>query len=679
MKSDKSQGERGIAQEFMTSASSPLTRHLSLFLGLALLVTIPSTRAQAPAPRFEVTRYTIEAELFPSTHILASRTKIELVPKADLTTLSFELHSGLRVEKVLDATGQDTRFRQEGLILQVDFLNPLPEGKPASIMVHYGGPLASADSSPVQHLKLAYVAPEGSYLLYASRWFPVSGYGVNRFASTMRITVPSDETVIASGRPSAPVRQGGKVTYSFQFDQRSFPGSVLAGKYVVQPATAVGADITLYLKEGHENFAASYGETAAKILAFYSDKFGPLPSSHLSLVEVDDGTVGGYAAPGVLALASRAFSTPVNYRLLAHEISHQWWRGLVSPASPNDAFLEEGLATYSAAMYVQQAAGDAAFEGVMRELEIGALTHEDVMPIAQAGRLNEFTPEHQSIVYQKGAMVFHMLRWVLGEEAFFKTLKAMLEQHTWGAISTDEFEKLAEKESNQELTYFFAQWVSSTGVPNFKRMWVVYRTQKGYQVVGKVQQDLDIFRMPVEIRVYPEGRKPVSERVEMVGTTADFTVNTITKPLRVVVDPASRILKYDDKNKIAVEMRRGDQLMEQQAYFEAIKQYQAVLEINKNSSLAYYRIGETLFKLRNYNAANEALRAALNGDLDPKWVEVWSHLTLGKIYDVTGLRDRALNEYQRVLQTNDNTQGALDEANRYIQKPYTMETRSAGK
>jgi len=59
--------------------------------------------------------------------------------------------------------------------------------------------------------------------------------------------------------------------------------------------------------------------------------------------------------------------------------------------------------------------------------------------------------------------------------------------------------------------------------------------------------------------------------------------------------------------------------------------------------------------------------------LDPKWIEVWSHLELGKIFDVSGQRDRALNEYQRALQTNDNTQGALDEANRYIQKPFAGE------
>jgi aminopeptidase N len=630
-------------------------------------------RAQGTPPRFEVTNYVIDAELFPSTHVLTAKARVDLLPQADLTSLAFELHSNLRVEKVLDSKGQEVIFKQDGQALTLSLLNPLPEGKPASLQVKYGGSLASADGSPVEGLKLAYVGTEGSYLLYSGRWFPVSAYGVNRFTATVNITVPSDETVIASGKASTPARQAGTVTYTYVFDQPSFPASVIAGRYSVQPATAVGADIALYLKPGHENLAPSYGDTAAKILDFYSDAFGPLPSAHLAIVEIEDGTVGGYTSPGVVALASRGFTSPVNYRLLAHEISHLWWRCLVSPASPNDAFLDEGLATYAAAMYVQQTAGDSAFEDLMRETEVGALTHEDVAPIAQAGQLHEFTPEYQSIVFEKGSMVFHMLRWVMGDEAFRKTLRTMAQQYAWKSLSTDQFQRLAEGASKQDLTYFFAQWVSSTGVPQFKRTWAVYKLSKGYQVVGKVQQDLDIFRMPVEIRVMCEGSKPVNERVDMVGTTADFTINTRTKPLRVLVDPASRLLKYDDKSKYQVEMARADQLVQQQAYLEAIKQYQAVLEINKNSSLAHYRLGELHFKMRNYNAAMEEFRRALDGDLDPKWIEVWSHLELGKIFDVSGQRDRAVNEYQRALQTNDNTQGALDEANRHIQKPYTAE------
>lgn len=627
--------------------------------------------SQANIARFKVTNYDIQADLFPETHMLAAKAKIDLVPSVDLTGASFELNSALKVKKVTDASGEEVIAHQDGLTLALSFPRNLPAGTPTSVTVEYGGPLATDEGSPVEGLKLAYIGTEGSYLLYPSRWFPVNGDGTDRFSATMRVSVPAGEVVIASGKSLAPSRAGDRETYMFRYDQKSFPGTVIAGNYAGVSAKAVGANVSLYLKPGHANLAPLYGETAGKILAFFSDKFGPLPDSHLDIVEIDDGTVGGYSAPGLVALASRGFSNPVNYKLLAHEISHQWWRCLVSPATQDDAFLDEGLATYSAALYVEETAGEAAFEDTMHAIEVDALTHEDFAPIAQAARLHEFTPEYQSIVFQKGAMVFHMLRWVIGDPAFFQTLHAMTQQYAWKPISTSRFEKLAEQAGKQDLRYFFAQWVDSTGVPQFKRTWAVYRTQTGYQVVGKVTQDLDIFRMPVEVRVFTEGRKPVNARVDMVGTTADFTINTVTRPERVVVDPGSRILKYDDQTKIAVEMALGDQLVQEQAYLQAIDQYRKVLDLNKNNSLAHYRIGEQFFRLRNYNAASEEFRSALAGDLQPKWVEVWSHLMLGEIFDATGQRDRALNEYQRALQTNDNTQGALDAANKYIQKPYT--------
>jgi aminopeptidase N len=646
-----------------------------LLLSFAVLLFGAGARAQTSPPGFEVTHYNIEADLFPSTHMLKAQARVDFTPQADLTALNFELHSALRVDKVVDETGLDLRFQQVGPTLEVDFLNPVPQGKASSITVSYSGTLATDEGSPVEGLSLAHVGPEGSYLLYAGRWFPVEAGGLDRFSATMKISVPPGEVVIASGKASMPDRQSGKTIYTFDFPQRSFSGTVLAGEYVVQPVAEAGTDLTLYLMKGHEKYAASYGETTAKILGFYSDKFGPLPDGHLSLVEIPDGTVGGYSAPGIVAIASRGFSNPVNYTLLGHELSRQWWNCLVSPATPNDAFLDEGLATYSGAMVVDEMAGQAAFEDRMHEIAIGALTHEEVAPVSQAGRLHEFTPDYQSIVFNKGAMVFHMLRWVIGDDAFFKTLQDMTKQYAWKSITTDQFQELAEQASKQQLTYFFALWVNSTGVPQFKRTWAIYRTAKGYEVVGKIQQDLDIFRMPVEIRVYTEARQPIAARVEMVGTTSDFTIDTVTEPKRVVVDPASRLLKFDDKMKVDVMIAQGDQLVQQQAYLEAIDQYQKVLQINKNSSLAHYRIGENLFRLHNFSAAAEEMRQALNGDLDPKWVEVWAHLTLGKIFDATGQRDRALHEYQLALQTNDNTQGALDEANRYVQKPYTQKVK----
>jgi tetratricopeptide (TPR) repeat protein len=72
----------------------------------------------------------------------------------------------------------------------------------------------------------------------------------------------------------------------------------------------------------------------------------------------------------------------------------------------------------------------------------------------------------------------------------------------------------------------------------------------------------------------------------------------------------------------------------------------------------------------SYQSAANEFREALNGDLEPKWTEVWSHINLGKIFDVSGQRDRAVNEYQLAARTKDNSQNAQAEAAKYMKQPY---------
>jgi tetratricopeptide (TPR) repeat protein len=106
-----------------------------------------------------------------------------------------------------------------------------------------------------------------------------------------------------------------------------------------------------------------------------------------------------------------------------------------------------------------------------------------------------------------------------------------------------------------------------------------------------------------------------------------------------------------------------------------LQQLQSALKINANSSLAHYRIADVFFQQHNYQSAADEFRAAYNGDLDPKWTDVWSHLRLGQIFDITGQRDRATNEYRQALETNDNTAGALDEARKYLAAAYQQPGR----
>jgi tetratricopeptide (TPR) repeat protein len=136
------------------------------------------------------------------------------------------------------------------------------------------------------------------------------------------------------------------------------------------------------------------------------------------------------------------------------------------------------------------------------------------------------------------------------------------------------------------------------------------------------------------------------------------------------VDPENRVLKNSGELRLRTAIMRGQQIVQQGNLAESLKEFQHAIEQNKNSSLAHYRIAEVFYLQRNYQAAANSYRDSLNGDGEPKWTEVWSHIQLGKIFDISGQRERALSEYRQALQTNDNTQAALDEARLYLTKPF---------
>ncbi|HXE13526.1 MAG TPA: M1 family aminopeptidase, partial [Bryobacteraceae bacterium] len=299
---------------------------------------------------------------------------------------------------------------------------------------------------------------------------------------------------------------------------------------------------------------------------------------------------------------------------------------------------------------------------------VEALTVTDP-PMLQAARLEDYSPEFWALTAAKGAAVYNMLRGVVGDQAFFKGLKAFIDQYGWKSVSSEDFRKSMEQASGQDLRYFFIQWLESTGSPEFKLSYTVFRTQKGFRVVGKVSQDMDTFRMPVDLRIETEGN-PEDKKVEVVGTSSEFSIDTFGRPRSVTLDPNHKILRFDSSMRVAVAIRRGEQFVQVGDFSNALRSYQKALDVNKNSSLAHYRIGELFFKQNNYQSAANEFRSAIDGDLQPKWVEVWARINLGNIFDVTGQRDRALNEYKQAVRTHDNTAGAQEKASQYMIKPY---------
>jgi hypothetical protein len=755
----------------------------------AIMVASGVARAQAP-PRpqvlpqtvrraaFRALSYDVTASLSPAEQTLSAKAIVEFEASEPSRNLECELHPNLHLSDVLDANGTPVPFERDDanyLLVRVTLPNPIGAGQRIKLTFVYSGPLANEEGSPVPGTRLASIANDGAYLLLPARWFPLTGYPANRYTGVFHIEVPQNFTVVGTGVAEAPkpvmsstvaappppaasqstrglpIRPLGnqnpqgpggastassRMVYTFRADRPEAAGTFVAGALQLVPVKAEGLSISVYTPSSASSTAQPYGEAVATSVGIFSDMFGPLAQPNLTVAQIPDGTLASFAAPGLLLVSQREWLAMPNGRLLANLVASQWWGDQVMAASASDAWLTDGLARYSEALYVEQAASKAALGQALDDFAIGALMYEGAAPIAESGRLVPFSPEYQSVVVNKGATIFHMLRGQLGDSNFFALLKDFATQYSGKWASIDDFEKMAEARGSQikvdviastsvdtsddtsgppvlkrvpaaaaaapapapvignapsapsadsgtlNLRPFFAQWIRSTGVPEFSVDYTVFRTKNGFKIVGKVKQSLDFFRMPVELEVQTEGN-PETKTIQISGKESDFDLEVFgrPKPNGIVLDPHDYILKSSERLRVRSVIARGEALAEQGRFYDAIQQYSQALDLQKNNSLADFRMGEAFFYQKNYSAAANAFRDSLDGDLDQsyRWVEVWSHIYLGKVYDVSGDRTRAVNEYSKAQQTNNDTGGAQAEAQRYTTQPYTEDApRTAG-
>ncbi|HTQ55616.1 MAG TPA: M1 family aminopeptidase [Bryobacteraceae bacterium] len=646
----------------------------SFSLGVALLVIASAAPAQERRGRIRVDHYTIDAEVQPATQSLRATAEVRLVPlDNNVRSANFELNNALNVSKIVDEKGNaiNSNHNQQDFTERLTFDPPLAKGQPVTLKFSYDGRLSGSEDSPVYGIKFAAIHNDYAFLLYPARWFPISGYTTDRFAADLHITVPSGYQVLGPGIDTHQAA-GDKMVYNFQFEKPSFPGSIAIVKEPGAKVSSEGVTTTLYFRGGDQAMGQPYGELIGQMMTFFTGDFGLPPEANLAIVETENGAPNGYAAPGMIFLSPSAIGKQVNTRLVANQIARQWFEDLVSPATRNHLWLSNGTAAYAELLWTEHTAGPGALEQAFRDDAVEALTTDNV-PVIQAARMEDYSPELWALTGSKGAAVLHMLRYVIGDQNFMATLKEFATRYAWKAASTADFKKVAEDVSKQDLGYFFIQWIESSGAPEFKLEYTIFRTQKGFRVTGKVAQDLDTFRMPVDLKIETEGN-PEEKRVEVVGTSSEFSVDTFGKPKTVIIDPDQRVLRFNNQIRTAVAIRRGEQFMEVGEFADALKEYQKALENNRNSSLAHYRIAEVFFKQNNYQSAANEFRGALDGDGEPKWTQVWAHIHLGMIFDITGQRERAVNEYNLAVRTKDNTQGAQEEAAKYLKKPYERKT-----
>jgi aminopeptidase N len=663
------------------------SRSLSLCVAIlaVTLFAVSSAFAQpAAGSKFDVTNYRMEVQLNPDEHTLRAGADITLVPQDATRSIVFELNGSLKVDSVEKDGKALTGFVQDavgagalGPNVRIDLGQVIPANQPATLRIRWSGALTSPEGGPLANKRLAYVGPEGSYLMYASRWFPFHDYAADRATSDITIIVPTGITVGGiSDEPVNPVTDKAGVTrFRFVNKQPVLIGNFAAGQYVTKSLRMGKYELQFFVKPGSENRIANFGELMGHALEFYTSEYGaPFFGSRLVIAQTDDDTMETYSGPGMIFLASKFFDATrgSTAERLQREVAYQWWGQTVGLKSFDDAWIAQGLAEWSAFALRESTLNGAQLDAAQREEQERALTFEQTSSIVRApSALDDQSAAYQSIVYYKGAMVFRMLRETLGKQQFSQLMRKFLEQYRNKNASIDDFERLTTQVAGRNMRYFFARWVEGTGVPEFTVDYQIIRTRSGkFRTRGTVRQNFDNLQMPVDLTLHSEGDSQ-TKTIYLGGQSEDFDFESQGQPISAEVDPSDKILRMSDDLKVSIVARRGIELFKEGQYAEAQQQLEGALKLDRNNAWIYYNLGLIYFEQKNWQLALDNFQASLDAASGkPAWIDTWAYIKRGNAYDAKGDRAKAVNEYQKAVQAGSDYDNAQAIAKKYIATPY---------
>ncbi|GIU82897.1 MAG: tetratricopeptide repeat protein [Acidobacteria bacterium] len=655
---------------------------------------------------FGVTHYRIEAQIFPDQNRLQVVADVTFIPLSETRTVIFELNGSLKVESIekpetpqAPQAPQSPRNRNQtpnvspqpkitfiqdqvgvseiGPNVRIDLGEVVPANQPVTLRFKYGGVLVTPQGGPLLAKRLAYIGEKYGYLMYASRWFPFHDYAADKATADITISLPKDFTVVGySDTPASQVRPG-----QFRFVQStpSLIGNFAYSNYFLNRTLKfLDYEITFYVKPESEPLLSSYGELIGKVFDFHTNKYGqPNCGKRYFVVQSDDETLDFYSAPGMVFISDRLFGEQSRMaERLPREIAYQWWGFTVGLKSFDDAWISQGLAEFSSLEFREVGASEAKIEEIRRELLEKALAFEQVASLLRAPSvLDDTSTAYQYIMFAKGAFVFRLLRETLGKEKFDLLLRTYLENFRDKNASIEDFENLTSKIAGQSMRYFFARWVESTGVPEFTADYIILRTKdKKFITRGTVRQNYSNLKLPVDIQLIAEGEtKSLVQTVMIEDTSADFNIESETKPVEVVIDPKFKLLRISDELRVSALARRGIELFKEGSLADAQQQLEAALKLDRSNTWIYYNLGLIYLEQRNYDLAIDNFKVITQNDKEkanPQWIYVWSFIKLGNAYDAKGDRTRAIDAYKKAIEIGDNYDNAQEAAKKYMAEPY---------
>jgi hypothetical protein len=656
---------------------------LSVGVSLTAVSPVSAQSQDAEAPLVDVSRYLIQVEIEPDRSFLRGKAEVELLVLEETLSVPFDFSRNLSVVQVTDEQG--TRFSLRGDDFSRDRIRiqsdqPLRAGVSKTFLFEFEGVLEREQYAflDVPSTQKAVIDREGARLLSEGFWYPSHRLATNAASFRVEVRVPLGFSVVAPGTLVGIDTVGLSEIFTWESRAELTALPVLVARYYRQTFDEGPIPLTFYVTERFEGDLAKLAEIVEEMLGFFKGEYGDVGLEGLTLAQAGNVIVGSPGSRGLILLEDRiltATSPPLGE--LARRVALQWWGYSLRPRRAVDAWLADGFATFAALRFFQVKREDQ-FEVELAKQSVEALKYQDEAPISSGLNLEVGSARYDSIVAGKGAWVLYMLGQLMGPDLLHETLREFHGTHRDGDAAIADFARLVNLRTGEDYGWFFTQWVESVGIPEFRLDYTIFTIREGgYKIRGQVRQDLDLFRMPMDIRIETKGL-PEEKHLMVNGRTTSFSFDTETLPLRMDIDPNGKILMDSDRMRVAVSVALGDEFREVGEFVSALQEYQRAIDLDPRSSLAHFRLGQTYFEQHSYSNAANSMRDSLNGDLKPEWVETWAHIYLGKVYDVLGQRQRARAEYQKAVNTQVDFEGAQAEARKYLDEPYSKPSTLIG-
>jgi len=522
----------------------------------------------------DVLHHDLQLRLEPERNRIEGRDTLRMRLLSPSPWIRLRLDDAFRVESITStAAGQHLFFRvrdQDSLMVSLGpWSSAIAE---IDLDVRYSGTL---HPGPVEREALQAPPPPGSFgpniagglspdeinveqvLVYTNRWawYPQAGADDHATADLL-FDVPLGHTVVTGGeRVSARIEgQRSLIRYAQRLPGRYI--SVAVGRLSPMEERAEAQPVLRGF--GVSRTRAEVRETldrAREILSFFAAEFGPCPYPSLSLVLIEGLTPGGHSPPGMVVVSRRPplmrmrlAEDPGNFSdvpgfFLAHELAHQWWGHGVAGKNYHDRWISEAFAQYAAALWVRNSRGEKPFRGILDRFARWALRDNDAGPISLGNRLGWVSEDPQAfraVVYDKGAYVLHMLRGLVGEDAFRGGLRSLQQTHQFKKAGTADLRAALEAASGRDLGAYFREWVYGTTLP---RLQVSHRPEPepGRQTLVDVKAEGLPGPVPLLISVRHEGGR-TTRRVELPPEGGRFTVETPSRARGVEVNDDGGLL-----------------------------------------------------------------------------------------------------------------------------------------